>query len=266
MREIISLLWHDHPEMTKEWYEREAARLPEDELAREIDINYALSARGIVYKEFKDAHILRGAWKPDPNLKVIRFLDYGKTCAGLFSQKDHFGGITFFHEVVLIDETDPTNKLGRAVQSYSANLVCQGFADHDDPAGATDNYVNENETSFKIVQQYDIRPTHQVQGSQQARLRNRVEMSKHMLAQFPEGKPIIRIHESCQYLIDALQSGYRYKIDNKTQEVLEEIHEEHPHEDLADCFGGTLVEQFTVRKNLDIPKRQVRRGNRYTGY
>lgn len=266
MREVISMLWHDHPEMSREWYGNEKARLPEDELAREIDINYSLSARGVVFKEFKDTHVIRGHWKPDPNLRVIRFLDYGKTCAGLFSQKDNFGGITFFHEVVLIEESDPTNKLGRRIQSYSAELTCQGFSDHDDPAGATDNYVNEDETSFKVVQQYGIRPTHHVQGSTQARRRNRVEMARHMLSQFPEGKPLIRIHESCQYLIDALQGGYRYRVDPKTQEVTDEILEEHPHEDLADCFAGTLVEEFTVQNNLQVPKRQPRRGNRYTGY
>jgi hypothetical protein len=266
MAEIISMLWHDHPEMTKEWYEGEVNRLPSDEVAREIDINYSLSARGIIYKEFKDAHILRGKFTPSPHKKVIRFLDYGKTCAGLFSQKDEWGGITFFHEIVLIDETNPTNKLGAQIKAYSLELACDGFADHDDPAGTSDNYVNEDETSFKVVQQYGIRPTHHVQGSQQARRRNRIEMSKHMLAQFPEGKPIIRIHESCRYLIDALQSGYRYKIDNKTQEVTEEILEEHPHEDLADCFGGTLVEEFTVQSPVKVPKRQKRRGNKYTGY
>lgn len=266
MVDIFSLLWHDHPDMTKEWYQGEVDRLPEDEVAREIDINYSLSARGIVFREFKDGHILRGPFTPSPHLKVIRFLDYGKTCGGLFSQKDNFGGITFFHEIVLINESNPTNKLGSAIKAYSAELSCQGFSDHDDPAGASDNYVNEDETSFKVVQQYGIHPTHQVQGSQQARRRNRIEMSKHMLAQFPEGRPLIRIHESCKYLIDALQSGYRYKIDNKTQEVTDEILEEHPHEDLADCFGGTLVEQFTVQNQISVPKRQARRGNPYTGY
>lgn len=266
MTEIISLLWHDHPEMTQEWYEGEKARLPEDELAREIDINYSKSARGIVFKEFKDAHIMRGKFKPNPYRPIIRFLDYGKTCAGLFSQKDGFGGIDFFHEIVLINESDPTNKLGRSVQSASAEMTCDGFNDHDDPAGANDNYVNENETSFKIVQKYGIFPTHNVQGADNARRRNRVELSKHMLSQFPEGKPLIRVWENCKYLIDALQSGYRYKEDNKTKEILDEILEEHPHEDLADCFGGTLAEEFTVDTGLQVPKRQQRKGNRYTGY
>jgi hypothetical protein len=265
MSEIISLLWVDHPEMSKDWYEHEKSRMAEDDFAREIEINYSKSAKGIVFKEFKDAHILRGKFKPNAYKSIIRFLDYGKTCAAVFSQKDGFGGITFFHEIVLINESDPTNKLGRAVQSYSAELQCQGFNDHDDPAGTTDNYVNENETSFKIVQKYDIYPTHNVQGASNARRRNRVELTKHMLAQFPEGKPLIRVHESCTYLIDALQSGYRYKEDSKTKEILDEILEEHPHEDLADCFGGTLAEEFTVDTGIEIPARQIRRGNRYTG-
>ena len=253
--------------MTAAWYEGEKSRLPEDELAREIDINYALSARGIVFKEFKDGHILRKPYRVDQHLKVIRTLDYGKiTCCCLFSQKDNFGNITFFHEIVLLNESNPTRKLAQSVQAYSAELICAGFADHDDPAGTTDNYVNDEETSYKIVQQYGIRPTHHVSGASNKRLRNRVEMGRDMLGQFPEGVPRIRVHESCRYLIDALQSGYRHKVDNKTKEVLDEILEEHPHEDLADVFGMTLVEEFTVQGKLDIPKRQARHGNRYTGY
>lgn len=266
MSEIISLLWHDHPDMDKEWYEKQKKRLTEDALAREIDINYSLSARGIVFKEFKDAHIIRGPWEVSQHHKVIRFLDYGKTCAALFSQKDNFGGITFFHEIVLINESNPTNKLGQAVKSYSGELECQGFIDHDDPAGESDNYVNEHETSFKVVQRHGIFPTHHVQGASNTRKRNRVELTKDMLSQFPEGKPLIRVHESCVYLIDALQSGYRYKEDNKTKEILDEILEEHPHEDLADCFGGTLAEQFSAGQSFDVPKRRQRRGNKYTGY
>lgn len=265
-REVLSLLWVDHPEMTQEWYLREKARLPDDVMAREIDINYSLSARGVVFKEFKEAHIIRGEFVLSPNLPVVRFHDYGKTYASLFSQKDNFGNLTFFHEIVGINETDPTGKQARAVVSYSANLVCQGFIDHDDPAGSSDNYVNSEETSYKVMAAHDIHPTHAVQGAHNARRRNRVDITKRKLAEFPEGSPVIRVHERCRYLIDALQSGYRYREDSKTKEITDDILEEHPHEDLADCFGGTIVEQLTVETSLPIPRRQRRQGNPYTGY
>ncbi len=266
MADIISLLWHDHPEMTLEWYEGEKLRLTPDALAREIDINYSLSAMGVVYREFKDAHIIRGDFKINPYLPVIRCFDYGKTCCALFAQKDTFNTITFFHEILLENEEDPTNKLGRATQAYSSRFKCQGFRDHDDPAGSSDNYVNSDETSWKVIKKYGIHPTHHISGADNARRRNRVEMTKHLLSQFPEGKPLIRVHENCEGLIDALQGGYRYKMDSKTKEILDVIHEEHPHEDFADTFGIMLVEEYSVENNLKIPKRRVRSANRYTGY
>jgi hypothetical protein len=265
--DIIQISWRDIPGRDNAWYEYEKSRMTEDEIARELDISYEKSSRAVVFKEFKEAHILRKEYKVNPNLKVIRTLDYGKiACACLFSQKDNFGNITFFKEIVLENESDPTRKLARAVQSYSSELICQGFVDHDDPAGTTDNYVNENETSFKIVQQYGIHPTHHVSGASNTRLRNRVELAKHLLAQFPEGEPVIRIHESMTYTIDALQGGYRHREDRNTKQILDEIIEEHPHEDVADCFGITLVEELTVENQMNVPKRQSRRGNKYTGW
>lgn len=264
--DIIQISWRDIPHKDKEWYEAEAQRMTEEEIARELDISYEKSSRTVVFKEFKEAHIIRGEFKPDPNLKVIRTHDYGKTCASLYSQKDAFNNLTFFHEIVLINEENPTDKLARANVSYSADLSCQGFADHDDPAGKTDNYVNPKETSFMVMQKYGITPTHSVSLASNRRRENRVEKSKYFLGQFPDGQPQIRIHESCTYLINALQGGYRYKEDPNTKEPTDIILEEHPHEDLADVFGITIVEQLTIqtpRKAVRRPKRSV---NPYTGY
>ena len=239
--------------------------MTEDEIARELDISYEKSSRSVVYKEFRDVHILRKPFTPNPHLPVIRTLDYGKTCCAVFSQKDPYGRITYFKEIVLENESDPTRKLARAIQTYSAELACAGFRDYDDPAGAHDNYVNQNETSFKIVQQYGINPTHTVSGASNTRLRNRVEMARHKLAEYPDGIPTIQIHESCHYLIDALQGGYRYKEDRNTKEILDVILEEHPHEDLADVFGITLVEEFTIHSGIPLPRRTYKKRNPYTG-
>lgn len=266
--DVLQISWKDIPGRGQEWYDNEATRMTVDEIAAELDISYEKSSRAVVYKEFKDAHILRGDWKPDPNLPVIRILDYGKTCACLFAQKDAFDRMTFFHEIVLIDEENPTDKLGRAGKSYSTDLVCQGFKDHDDPAGKTDNYVNADETSYKVIRKYGFNPTHTVSQASAARRRNRVDQTKYFLAQFPEGQPQIRVHESMHYTIQALQGGYRHKVDRNTQEVLDDILEEHPHEDVADCFGIAIVEQLTVKRNRPKNKRKPprRKRNPYTGY
>jgi len=263
--DIIQISWKDIPGRDGAWYAFEASRMTEDEIARELDINYEKSSRAIVYREFKEKHILRGEFKVNPHLPVIRTLDYGKTCCALFSQKDSMGRLVFFHEIVYIDIENPTNTLGKAVEAYSADLDCQGFRDFDDPAGSSDNYVNPDETSYKIVQKYGINPTHSVSGSDNKRLRNRIELVKSKLAERWEDEPVIQIHESMHYTLDALQSGYRHHEDKNTKEILDTINEQHPHEDVMDCFGITMVEALTVQK-LNVPRRQVQRGNRYTGY
>lgn len=266
--DVIRLHWPIHPLKDEAWYEQEKARLKdEDIIAAELDINYEKSVRSIVFKEFQDSHIFEEPFTPNPKLPVIRTLDYGKTCACVFSQKDNFGRVTFFKEIVLIDVANPTDKLGAAIQSYSAEIKCAGFYDHDDPAGSHDNYNNADETSYQIVQKYGINPTHFVSGSDSKRRRNRIDMLKHLLSEFPEGKPKLRFHQSMIHTIEAFRFGYRYDEDPRTREIKDSIKEEHPFEDVMDCVGMTVMEQLTVQSGIDakvIKSPRIR--NKYTGY
>lgn len=266
--DVIRLHWTVHPLKDQEWYDGEVERLKDEEtIAAELDINYEKSVKAVIYKEFKDAHIFEEPFTPNPHLPVVRTLDYGKTCACIFSQKDQFGNVTFFHEILLINSENPTNKLGQAIESYSADLKCAGFNDHDDPAGSHDNYNNSDETSFKIVQKYGINPDHSVSGSDSKRRLNRIEMTKHLLSEFPNGKPKLKFHSSMTNTIDAFRFGYRYDEDPRTKEVKDTICEEHPYEDVMDCVGMTLMEELTVESQSTAKVIRSRRSrNRYTGY
>lgn len=263
--DIIQISWRDIPGRDKAWYENEKSRMTEDAIAAELDINYEKSSRSVIYREFKEHHIVRGAFKINPQLPVIRVLDYGKTCCCLFSQKDNFGRLFYFKEILFEDIENPAHTLARAVQSYSADLVCAGFRDFDDPAGTHDNYNNKDETSWKIVQQYGIHPTHSVSAADQKRRRNRIELVKSKLCEWYDDKPVVGVHESLKNTLDALQSGYRYYEDKLTKKVTDTILEEHPHEDLADCFGITMVETLTITAQHTPKRRPPSRGNRYTG-
>jgi hypothetical protein len=45
------------------------------------------------------------------------------------------------------------------------------------------------------------------------------------------------------------------------------IDERHPYEDVMDCFGMFLMEQFTVSNDkIDLPPRHHGNVNPYTGY
>lgn len=253
------------------WYDGEIKRkqMSTAAVARELDMSDELSVEGIVFPEFQESHIFRGAFTPNPDLHVIRTIDYGGCCAILFSQKDNYGRIFFFHEIV-IEKDGNAPRLGIAGQSYSAGLVCKGFRDHDDPAGENDKWVSGT-GSAKIIRAYGFEPTHAVSGASNRRRTDRIEMiHMKLLERTGAGEEVIQVHESCKFLIDAFQSGYRHPEDSKGEINIDDIEEIHPYEDVMDCFGMTLVEEFSFTKPKDsLPtKRQLpsRNRNRYTGY
>ncbi len=274
---LIEVHWTAHPEKSKglyfdsegkarsPWYDEQIKKkkMTPSAVAKELDLSDEMSVEGIVFSEFKDSHIARGEFTLNPHLPVIRTIDYGACCAALFSQKNPYGGIFVFHEIVIpVEGSAP--RLAKAINSYSANLVCNGFNDYDDPAGKHDGWVNGT-TSSQTMQANGINPTHKVSGASSQRRTDRIEMIHgKLMERVGNGDEMVQIHESCTNLIDSFQSGYRHPENTDGTINLDDIEEIHPYEDVMDCFGMTLMEEFTVQK-LEIPKRQVRRGNKYTG-
>lgn len=68
--EVETLHWHLHPEKDDEWYEKEKRRRSQDELSRELDINWEGSITGIVYPEIDYAKIADFALLPFSPLYV----------------------------------------------------------------------------------------------------------------------------------------------------------------------------------------------------
>lgn len=282
---LIRAHWTLHPSKAKglyfdetgrprsPWYDNEIVSklMTEAAVARELDINYELSVEGVVFKEFRESHILRGKYEVNPGLVVIRYFDFGRVNGTLFSQKDNMGRIRFFHEIVL--EKSGTHEQGKVVQAFSANLPAdEGFRDYGDPAG---NYAHHSKstdpddtekTDFEILASFGIDASPGVSGSIQARRRARIEITKMKLCERIDGQETIMVHESCVTLITALQSEYRY-VEDITGKITDEVEEVHPFEDVVDCFAGTILEEYTPRTLNKTPKRQqnkVRR-NKFTG-
>src|SRR5262249_40910695 len=60
--------------------------------------------------------------------------------------------------------------------------------------------------------------------------------------------PTIRVsRKGCPKLVESFQSGYAYKVNRSTQEVLDTIDEKHPYEDVMDCLRYILM-QFSAGK------------------
>lgn len=276
----LRLHWTLHPEKAKglyydaegrprsPWYDNEIKKkkMTEDAVARELDIDYNLSVKGVVFKSFRKHHIWHGEYKVNPDLPVIRTIDYGGTCACLFSQKDNYGRVIFFHEIVIQGGGD-ANKLGHRIQSYSANLECQGFHDYDDPAGQNDDWVSGHK-SAEIIATYGINPTHRASKASPHRRKDRIAMINHFLRQVEDEGAIFQVHESCKITIEAFESGYRHPENTDGSIDFEAVDEQHPDEDVMDCVGMTLMEEFSVVKpNPDIRPKSIKANrNRITGY
>lgn len=262
-------LYHDETGKPRSpWYDEyiKSRNLTTSAVARELDLCDELSVEGVVFPEFRSSHIYTGSPIINPHKPVIRVLDYGGCFAALFGQKDDYGGVNVFKEIVVLKDGN-SHMLGQMVQAYAAGLKCQGFNDHDDPAGSHDGHISGT-TSAEIVRQYGINPTHYVSGASKQRKKDRIEMIHHKLMErVANGREAVQIHESCTTLIDSFQNGYRF-LEKKNGEIdIDVIDEQHPYEDVMDCFGMMLMEQFTVSgDNTPIPLPSFPRGNRYTGY
>lgn len=271
--------WSLHPEKRKglyvdadgklrsEWYDHEikSKKMTQSAVARELDINYELSVEGVIFKQFGEMHILRGEYQVNPDLPVIRIVDYGGCCAASFAQKTNFGQMLFFKEIVILQDGN-ANKLGQAIQSYSHDLQCNGFRDYDDPAGVNDKWVNGT-SSAQTIRMYGVNPTHTASGASPQRRKDRLEHIHFHLANLTEDGPAVMIHESMKWTIEAFQSGYRHPENPDGTIDVDDVDEMHPYEDVMDNVGMGLMEELGIRRPGErrvVRQKSVTR-DKYTG-
>ena len=257
-------LYHDATGKPRSpWYDRriKEKNMTAAAVARELDLCDELSVEGVVFPEFRGSHIYTATPIINPHKPVIRVIDYGGCFAVLFGQKDDYGGVNIFKEIVVLRDGN-AHMMGQMVRAYSSDLKCAGFLDHDDPAGSHDKHISGT-TSAEIVREYGINPTHYVIEATRERKKNRIEMIHHKLMErVAGGREAVQIHDSCTTLIDAFQNGYRFLEKNTGEVDIDVIDERHPYEDVMDCFGMMLMEQFQVKTDrIKIPVFPQRLGN-----
>lgn len=264
----LSLHWRLHPDKDDEWYSDQKERMTQDEVARELDINYNLSASGTVFaKEFKpELHTFSKPYTVNKNARVIRVVDYGRVNAALFMQLDTQGVLTTFKELVLDKSNTPDQ--AKTVAAYSASLECQGFDDYGDPAGNNPDHRSTT-TDYDIMAEYRIYPCSPISERIPDRRKQGIQLIKKKLSELIQGTPVLQISQAgCPTLIEAFMSGYRYKTDRAGQIVHNDaIHEEHPWEDVMDCFRYGVVETLDVENRYQqrIPRRRKKTVNKYLG-
>lgn len=250
--EVFRIPYWFCPGKTPEWFEKEKERRKnKTEIARHILISYEDSVEGVVFDEFTDSHIFKGVYEFDVNLPLIRVLDFGGTNASLFAQKDKYGRFTIFRELVL-GPSSGTPDQAKIVKAITAEYdVRQGCRDACDPAGKTGKSAAPEITDVQVCREYGINPQYDRIESIRDRVQQGITLIKTKLSERIGGIETIRISESgCPTLIDAFRSGYRWKTDRQGN-ILNEVDEKHPYEDVMDCCRYILQQFSQVQAQPD---------------
>lgn len=245
------LHWTLHPEKSVEWYEEQKERLTEDSVARELDINYALSVSGKVFSNFNAVkHVSDEKPKVNTFRPVFRIWDFGKTSCVLYVQCDEYGRKTVLFERI-VDMSDTFEQVQIALQDSKERFYKCRFVDICDPAGSYDDGRGHS-THVDILNDEGIYPVFDTIRSLATKFRKQrgIEMIQKDLQQAPGGKEAFTLYEKgCPILKKAFEGGYAYKKDAMGNQ-LDKIDEKHPYEDVMDCLiyfyiqsdGGRVVD------------------------
>jgi len=232
-----------HPDKNEPWYQAQKQRMTQDEIARELDIEYSLSVSGRVFNSFNERkHVTPQFLKVNPERPVYRIWDFGRTNSVLYGQLDDYGRRRVFHERVLTESTTPQQVEVVLQDSFNLFSPHQEVIDICDPAGNYDDGRGKD-THIEILNQQGIYP--RFQSIQRIPSRDRKNRSRTMLEfdlqRCPGGDDAFILYvsndkkEGCPILLRALQGGYAYKTDLNGN-ITDVIDEKHPFEDVMDCL------------------------------
>ncbi len=266
--EVVNIHWSQHPHKDSQWYDTQKTRMSEDELARELDINYNLSLKNRVFRNF--SHENKAELSPLEGVRVVRSWDFGYHCpACLFIQMDADGWLLVLHEEVgqedlLLDFAKRV--LTASEQMFPPDLFPRElFEDICDPAGAQRS-DKSTQTSIEILNSLKVYPYHDRTRIKDGLELIRMKLSERLGGQSDlSGRPGLLVDFRCEKLIEAFEGGYRY-----AQNGIELPLQEHPYEDVMDCLryavmakcdiGGTGAQNRRKSSSVHRPR------NHYTGY
>jgi hypothetical protein len=293
----MTYYWWLNPKHDQKWYDDQKERNTPAELAREVEISYTGSLEGGIFSEMFKTHLHvveapkktpenpEGLWIPNPDLPITISMDFGKTCAALFSQVDAWDNLDVFHEIII--ERGSTEELAQAILStvnkYNAlhprrkgdfkpkeisytnmrvshNLPRSAFSGTDgesyvlqftgDPAGNTKPWqFTEGFSDYDILDGYNIRPVQldKILALNKTRKPAGISLIQSFLMRRFRNRErfLIQNPDKCPVLIQALSGEYRYKTD-ANGDVTETIHEVHPIEDVMDILIYTVLQFASV--------------------
>lgn len=263
----LSIHWRQHPHKDESWYLRQQTRMSEDEVARELDINYHLSHQDRVFKNFTPANKAQLNW--NPALRLVRSWDFGYHCpACLFLQIDSEGRVLVLFEMVGREEM-LLDFAQRVISATRERFFQAEIEDICDPAGAQRS-DKSTRTSIEILNSLGVYPYFDRTG-----IRDGIELIRMKLAErnpqaceanAPQqtGTMVSRglmVDQSCVNLIEAFEGGYRYPGSGGELPL-----QEHPYEDVMDCLRYAVMAKCGILQRNSRKPRRYQSQNRYTGY
>ncbi len=251
---VLRIHWRAHPLRDEHWYATQQKRLSVDELARELDINYHLSLKDRVFRNFTEAN--QGDFKDFQPQKIVRSWDFGFHCpACLFLAFDSEDRLLVLREVVGKEEL-LTDFAARVVALTQAEYGQVPVEDICDPAGAQRS-DKSLQTSIEILNSLGVFPFFD-----RASIKDGLELIRVRLSQLNGGQAALRVDQRCMNLIEAFEGGYRYGPSGSEMPL-----QEHPYEDVMDCLRYAVMQKCRLPSNKPVRKsRPYRPANRYTGY
>lgn len=215
----------------------------------------SLSGTPVYHRSFVyDFHVAKDSLKPVPNADypIIIGIDFGRTPAAVFKQRDPRGRVLTFSELTSENmglETFVRTKLNPHIAN---NYHGHSFICAPDPAGFMKQQQNEQtlvdilrEAGFKCVRPPTNKPD------------LRIQAVERLLNQQLEGKAMYLIDPSCSMLIKGFRSGYRYKVkkngeleDSPDKNEFSHIHDANQYADSVIDMNVRGVERRSVRREV----------------
>lgn len=262
------------------WYQRQLDNLPPEMVAAEIDLSFETSVKGPVFaSSYGPAH-QKTKLTIIPKIFICRSWDPGGWFAVAFMQKDRWGRIRIYKEI--IHEGARLADVADEVMFTSEQLVRKGytveelggtdwrdwaqFDDCGDPSGASTSKANQDVPEYgDLFEQYQINVDYLFMATMPTNMRVRARnlaimncMTRYITTgnSDNDGPGLWVDVNECPVLDEAFRGGYRRKTNELTGGVTDQIQERHPYVDIVDAVGYGVVKLLGVPEQI---KREARR-------
>jgi len=269
---LRTMRWVLHPEKARDieivnnkatstWYRNKQAKDGADIVAKEIDISYATTLKGIVFGKYGPGNQCRNL-QPVKNKPIIRVWDPGLHFYVLFMQVDSYQRLLFLREVY--HEGAHLENIAEEVLEVSAREFNGfDFEDCGDPYGDHRQVSAQMEPEYAALarEPYGIRVQTAFMNKMapKTKVKSRVTLLEHKMGQMigqtsPPTAALLVDIEKCGILHRAFDGEYK-RVVNSQGIVQDEIDEMHPAEDAVDCAGMGALFKIRWASAVSIQER-----------